>query len=73
MVLDPEHRVHAVSHQFKYDSSIIFANLILLKQDVERKRAFKQAQGAANLHQKHWKQKDHLPRENTINKIEAQE
>lgn len=28
---------------------------------MERKRALKQAQGAANLHLKSWKQKDHLP------------
>lgn len=46
------HIVYAVSHQFKYDSSTLICNLVIQKQDEERKRALKQAQGPANLHQK---------------------
>lgn len=48
----------------------LFANLIIQKQDVERKRALNQAWGPVNLHKKKsWKQKDYLPNEKAINKI----
>lgn len=42
---------------------LLFANSIIQKQDVERKRALKQAQGPVNLHKKSWKKKDHLANE----------
>lgn len=62
MALDPEHTEYMLwVTSLNTIVPLLFANSVVQKQGVERKRVLKQAQGPANLHHKSWKQKDHLP------------
>ena len=72
MVLDPEHTVYAVSHQFKYDSSIFICKFDYPETRCREEESIKPSTGSCKSLQKSWKQKDHLPNEKAINKIRGE-